>query len=331
MEKILTVSVATYNLGKMIEDNLKSFVKLKNIKDVEVLVIDDGSTDNTAEIANKYHKMYPESIKIIKQKNAGPGSTVNTGIKNATGKYFKMVDGDDWINSIALDQLIESLKNTETVDAIITNDIVYSDCEKKIINNIKFDYVEETIFQDLKINNPIIGMHSIAYRTEILKENNITLDNGFYTDVEFLLYPLPFVKKIVYYNLDIYVYRVGREGQSVSYKSLKKNVKMHDLVLNNIINYYQEHKNTMSEGNSKFMSKRISDMILTKLNLILAFEKNSTVRTKVKKFITNLKNNYIDLYKMCLSTYKAKLIVYSNFYFSIILAMILKQKIKKEL
>ena len=140
MKKILTISVATYNLGNMIEDNLNSFAHWKNIDDVEVLVVDDGSTDNTTELAEKYQNKFPGSIKIIKQPNAGPGATVNTGIKNATGLYFKMVDGDDWVNTEELDKLLDILKETDTVDAIITNDLVYSEYDKKIKKAIRFNY-----------------------------------------------------------------------------------------------------------------------------------------------------------------------------------------------
>ena len=94
-EKILSISVAAYNLGEMIEDNLKSFCDSGVIDDIEVLVINDGSTDDTVKRAEKYAKKNKKSIKVITQKNAGPGATVNNGIKNATGKYFRMVDGDD--------------------------------------------------------------------------------------------------------------------------------------------------------------------------------------------------------------------------------------------
>lgn len=326
MKKILTISVATYNLGNMIEDNLNSFANLKNIDDVEVLVVDDGSTDNTTELAEKYQNKFPGSIKIIKQPNAGPGSTVNTGIKNATGLYFKMVDGDDWVNTEELDKLLDILKETDTVDAIITNDLVYSECDKKIKKAIRFNYEKNKVLDGLSVERPLIGMHSTAFRTDILKENNITLDNGFYTDVEYLLYPIPFVKKIIYFDMDIYVYRVGREGQSVSYTSLKKNINMHDLVLENIINYYENNKQILNDSNLRFMETRISDMVLTKINLILIFEKNS--RKIVKDFLSELKLKSNNVYKTCLKSWKVKLLVYSNYYLSTIYAVIMKRKAK---
>lgn len=331
MNKIFSFSIAAYNLGSMIEDNLKSFVKLKNIDDVEVLVIDDGSKDNTVELAEKYHIMYPNSIKIIKQKNAGPGSTVNTGIKNATGLYFKMVDGDDWINTEAMDELIEQLKNFEKVDAIITNDLVYSEKEKKIVKKIDFNYYRKNeIFNNISIKEPIIGMHSMAFRTEILKNNKIELDKGFYTDVEYLLYPLPYVKKIIYFDLDIYVYRVGRIGQSVSYKSLRKNINMHNEVLKNITEFYNNNKNIMSKENAMFVLKRISDMNLTKITLLLGFEKFGKVRSEVKKYIEGLKSDNVDIYNMCLQSKKIKLLTLSNYFISYPYSFVIKQKISRE-
>ena len=99
MEKILSVSVAAYNLESMIRQCLDSFIRPEILEKVEVLVTDDGSKDQTREIVAEYEKKYPGSFKLIAQKNAGPGSTVNSGLAHATGKYFRMVDGDDWVNT----------------------------------------------------------------------------------------------------------------------------------------------------------------------------------------------------------------------------------------
>ena len=111
MNKILTISVASYNLESMIEENLTSIVNSKYIDDIEIIYTDDGGTDNTMNIVSEYAKRYPESIKMVYKVNEGPGSTVNSGIKNATGKYFKMIDGDDLVDTETLDFFIENLKN----------------------------------------------------------------------------------------------------------------------------------------------------------------------------------------------------------------------------
>ena len=118
MQKVLSVSVAAYNVEKFIEQCLDSCMEFKaavdsgvvitakrggRVEHVEadkiVIVTDDGSKDRTSEIVSAYEKKYPGTFRLISQKNAGPGSTVNSGIKHATGKYFRMVDGDDWVNT----------------------------------------------------------------------------------------------------------------------------------------------------------------------------------------------------------------------------------------
>ena len=99
MNKLLTISVAAYNLENMIQQCLNSFIDDEILEKVEVLITDDGSKDRTREIVATYEQKYPNTFHLIAQKNAGPGSTVNSGILHATGKYFRMVDGDDWINT----------------------------------------------------------------------------------------------------------------------------------------------------------------------------------------------------------------------------------------
>ena len=120
MGKILSVSVAAYNLESMIRQCLDSFLDKDVLDRVEVLVTDDGSTDHTREIVAEYETKYPGSFKLIAQKNAGPGSTVNSGIAHATGKYFRMVDGDDWVNTSEMPAFLDYLESHD-IDMVCTS------------------------------------------------------------------------------------------------------------------------------------------------------------------------------------------------------------------
>ena len=313
MEKVLSISVAAYNLEKYIEQNIKSFTDSKYRDEIEVLVIDDGSTDQTANIVKKYEEAYPNTIRLIKQKNAGPGSTVNNGIQNAKGKYFKMVDGDDWVETDQLDQLIEKLRIIKS-DMIITNYEKYSEKEREIVETINVDIQKDVELQFNKVCKKLfLQMHQIAIKTSILKNNNIKLDNGFYTDVEYALFPIPFIKTVMYLDLNIYVYRVARAGQSVSIKSLQKNIKMHDEVLNNLINFYEKNKSKLDENILNYIAKRIARMAWSETTTMLTFRDNKNMKKDIKEFILKLKNKSDDIYKMYTKRNGAKLVIYSGY------------------
>ena len=136
MGKLLSISIATYNSALVINECLDSIVKSKYIDLIEVLVIDDGSKDNTRDIVQTYVKKYPKSVFLVKKDNGGYGSTVNTSIQIATGKYFKTVEGDDWVNTKGLDRLIEKLDKLD-VDIIVNNyEEIVNDKKKYVdINN----------------------------------------------------------------------------------------------------------------------------------------------------------------------------------------------------
>lgn len=311
-EKILTISVAAYNLENLISENLESFIKCKERESLEVLVIDDGSKDNTANIAKEYEDKYPETIRLIKKKNEGAGSTVNYGIKNATGKYFKMIDGDDWVKSEELDNLINELKNID-VDMVITNYITYNEATKQIIDKTNYNVESGKKVSLLEISkNNNVQMHNVLYKTEILKDNNIVLDNGFYTDMEYLLLPIPYVNDIIYYNFDIYMYRVAREGQSVSLSSMQKHIDMHRLVLDRLLKYYGEKAEGLDNDKSGYMLKKISDMADTQLSTLLTFEINEEQKKKIKDFVEFIKE-YEKVYDIFKNGKKEKILLKSNF------------------
>lgn len=325
-QKILSISVAAYNLEKLIEDNLKSFVNSKVNDLIEVIVTDDGSKDKTREIVEKYVKEYPNTIKLIKQENMGAGSTVNSGIKHATGKYFRMLDGDDWVDTENLNILVKKLKNTD-VDMIITNYKVYDESKKKIIDEIKFpiDTDRKMKFEEI-CKDLHLDMHNVIYKTSILKENNIILDNGFYTDIEYLLLPVPYINTVIYYNMNIYVYRIAREGQSVSMSSMQKHIDMHHLVLKRVIKYYEDNKEKLHDNVKSYITNRLGRMADTELMTLLTFDMDKSQIIEIKKYFKEIKSSSIDIYKKFKKGKKEKMILLSNYRLCKVAAKIVVKK-----
>lgn len=312
-EKILSISVAAYNIEKYIEQNLQSFINENILDDIEVIITDDGSKDNTPNIVEKYVNQYPNSIKLIKQKNAGPGSTVNSGIKNATGKYFKMVDGDDWVYTSNLEKFIHILKNTN-VDVVFNNYDIYNDNENKITECMKLPIESGRTLNFDEICNEIKPkMHNVTIKTSILKENNIKLDNGFYTDVEYLLLPVPYINSIIYLDYSIYIYRMGQAEQSVSIPNMQKNINMHKIVCDRMINFYMQNKKILSNKKLEYLEKQIATVLDAHLGTLLTYDVNKENKKKIIKFNKELKNNSYDLYKKYKKGKKVKILIYSNY------------------
>ena len=195
-------------------------------EDVEVIIVDDGSTkDDTAEIADRYAKMYPTIVKAVHQENGGHGQAVNTGLAHATGKFFKVVDSDDWVDARSYKKILTTLKSFvegEEPDMVIAN-YVYDKVgakRKKVIHYDNVFPVEQMFGWDdigkFKIDQYIL-MHSVIYRTQLLKDCALQLPkHTFYVDNIFVFEPLPYVKKMYYINTNFYRYFIGRDDQSVN-------------------------------------------------------------------------------------------------------------------
>ena len=316
-QKILSISVAAYNLSSMIRDNLDSFINApKEVLDkIEILVTNDGSTDDTEKIVKEYVKKYPKSIILINQKNQGAGSTVNSGIKHATGKYFKMIDGDDWVETANLEGLISRLEKTDA-DIVLTDMLTYNETEKRITDrsgyNIKSD--QDMRFTDV-CNDIDIQMHNTMFKTSLLKDNQITLDNGFYTDIEYVLLPLPYVKTLAYFAAPLYVYRIARAGQSMSKASMRKNAAQHSLVLKRLIDEYWKAETCLNQDTKRYLIKAIGRMANTELRVKLLEETDRIEKEKhIREFFDYVKT-YAgkDIYKSFLYGHKATILKVTRF------------------
>ena len=202
-------------------------------EDVEIIIIDDGSSDETLKIGQAYQAEHPENVRVITQANGGHGEAVNTGLANASGKYFKVVDSDDWIDDDSLKKVLDALNSFKNnnlpenrIDLFICN-YVYervADNSRKVMDYNKI-FPENRIFTWDEMGKwPIsryLLMHSVIYRTDLLRECGIKLPrHTFYVDNIFVYQPLPYVKNLYYINTDLYRYFIGRAGQSVETKTM---------------------------------------------------------------------------------------------------------------
>ena len=221
--KLLTITVPCYNSENYMKKCVDSL--LEGGENVEILIVDDGSSDKTAQIADEYAEKFPTIVRAIHQENGGHGEAVNTGLRNATGIFFKVVDSDDWVNKEAYLKILSTLEHLlggdKSLDMLISN-FVYEKqgaSRKKVMQYRRCFPVEEMFGWEQIRHMPkgkYLLMHSMIYRTRLLKDCGLKLPkHTFYVDNLFAFEPLPFVKNMYYLDVNFYRYFIGREDQSV--------------------------------------------------------------------------------------------------------------------
>ena len=230
--KLITFTVPCYNSAAYMDHCIETLLTAG--EDAEIILVDDGSKDDTGKIADAYAEKYPTIVRVIHQENGGHGEGVNQGIRNATGVYFKVVDSDDWLDTDALQQVLAELRahlnDEQPLDLMMAN-YVYEHVADNTRNIVDYKGIlpEGRVFTWEEIGkfppNKNILMHSVIYRTEVLRRSGMELPkHTFYVDNIFVYQPLPQVKTIYYMNLDLYRYFIGREDQSVNEANMIKRV-----------------------------------------------------------------------------------------------------------
>ena len=225
--KILSIAVPCYNSEAYMEKCIDSL--LVGGEEVEILIVDDGSKDGTAEIADRYQEKYPTIVKAIHQENKGHGGAVNTGVENATGLYFKVVDSDDWVNPEAyqkiLNVLAEVIRGPKTLDLLISNYVYEKEgAKRKRVMRYAKSLPEGRFFgwDEAKAlgKTHYLLMHSLIYRTSLLRECGMKLpEHTFYVDNLVAFIPLPYVKTMYYLDVNFYRYFIGEPTSRLTRKS----------------------------------------------------------------------------------------------------------------
>lgn len=299
--KILTVAIPCYNSQDYMRHAVESV--LVGGEDVEILIINDGSVDDTGKIADELEQEHPEIIRVIHQENGGHGEAVNAGIRNAKGLYYKVLDSDDWLDREALVKVMEKLRSFiregQLVDMFLAN-YVYEKPSVHKHKAIRYEGVfpQEKVFgwndiKKFKISQNIL-MHSVIYRTQMLLDCGLELPkHTFYVDNIFVYTPLPYVKTMYYMDVDLYRYFIGREDQSVNEKvmmgRIDQQIKVNKLMidahdLNKIKNkklrdYMVKYLAMMMTVSSVFLIKEGSEESLEKRTELWKYLKNSSRTT----------------------------------------------------
>lgn len=247
-EKLLTIVIPVFKTEEYLPKCINSLIIPQQMQDIEVLIIIDGSPDNSYQVAIEYQRKYPESIKVINKENGGHGSVINRGLELATGKYFKVLDSDDWFDT-DLFALFVSKLNVATADVILTNysrEYVYEHRSNVVkLDNFPYDVLIDANSFDYTNygEDQIMCLAKIAYKTSLLKNMNLRLqENSFYDDVEYQLLPFSFVKTIEAYDIILYKYFIGRPGQSVSNTIMLRNLSHHMNIVKKCLMFLGDNK-----------------------------------------------------------------------------------------
>ena len=276
--KILSVAIPCYNSAEYMSKAIESVLVAG--EDVEILIVNDGSKDDTAKIGKEYQDKYPTICRLINKENGGHGDAVNAGLQHATGLYFKVLDSDDWFAKDAFKKIMKFLKGVveegTSLDLLVSN-YVYDKvgATKKKVVRYKRALPEDTFFTWSDIgrfkHSQNILMHSVIYRTEILRECNLVLPkHTFYVDNIFVFKPLPYCKSIYYMNVNLYHYFIGRDDQSVNETVMMGRIDQQLRVNKLMIDYLNtEHSKLTDKKCRRYMEKYLNMiMIVSSVYLI---------------------------------------------------------------
>lgn len=264
MKKVLTVVIPTYNMEKYLHKCLDSLiVHPQEMELLEILVINDGSKDYSSKIAHEYEQKFPMTFRVIDKENGNYGSCINRGVKEAQGKYIKVLDADDYFETSTLEEFLNFLNHIDV--ELVISDYCTINTKGKVTFKYTFSFpVKQSFSMERVKERDEIPMHAITYKTECLREIGYKQTEGIsYTDVEWCFLPMIAVNQILYFNKNLYCYLIGREGQTMDSNIRIKNFWMLVAVLRQLIEWFSSslYDKGMAEYYLKGKIRRIASTV----------------------------------------------------------------------
>ena len=264
----------------------------EEMKQLEVLVINDGSKDSSSQIAHEYQERYPDTFRVIDKENGNYGSCINRGLMEAKGGYVKVLDADDWFDKSSFEEYLRCLKVVD-VDVVVTNvcflnnDGVLSYNTKKFPKNKILNVEEMTA----------LWIHYVTYSLDVFKSLNYHQTEGIsYTDEEFVYFPIMNVRTFYYLPVYLYRYFLGRDGQTMNINIWKRDFSQEIIVSKNLLTHWKN--NSTLYGIAK---RAMKDKIIVHINHFfhrVLLEYKMYDNEEVIRFDDYIRENTPDIYQL---------------------------------
>lgn len=259
--KILSICIPSYNMEEYLHRCVDSMLVDEVLDQLEIIIVNDGSKDRTLEIANSYKVRYPQSVVVIDKPNGHYGSCINASLKVATGKYFRIVDADDWVDSKALVQVVHRLNDLDVDCVGMKYTTVYDGGSSINPLDVPFDKVLD--MERYTVPKLCFQMHRLLYSMDLLKRTGYVQTEGIcYTDTEYAYYPLSCARTIYFMDISLYQYYVGRDGQSMEEDSLVRNNGHYVKLVQSLKKMHKSGSKFFNSNESRLFSVSIQNSLL---------------------------------------------------------------------
>ncbi|MCL1797531.1 MAG: glycosyltransferase family 2 protein [Eggerthellaceae bacterium] len=297
MTRILTIAMPCYNVEAYLERGLTSLADERFEGKLEVLIINDGSTDTTEHIAARFVASHPSIFRLINKENGGHGSAINAGIAHASGTYFRIVDGDDWVATDNLAALLDQLASA-TCDIVIdmkrevdmqTEDSQLIALPSYVETGRCLNFSEVCNQQDTE---SFISIHTLNIKTSLLKKHGIRILEGiFYVDYEYIVKSTCLAETVKFVPLEIYQYLVGNANQSVAAENFVKRFRQHETMVKEMLRFAEN--SPFENSIQQYLERKVQLVIHTHYNILLIFDTDrKRGARRAKEFRSWLQSQY---------------------------------------
>ena len=309
--KVLSIIIPAYNSAAFLDKGISSLLHEDVLEKLDIIIVNDGSSDETAAIAQKYCDRYSQSIRLISQENRGHGGALNTGCAAAAGKYLKVVDADDWVETENLPEFISRLERCDS-DVVLTHyrtiDISTGEVKnwKSYLSEFSRAYTLGEIMPQWKNFDRCLTFHGITYKTAFYRTEGIKLsEKVFYEDNEFATFPCCRAESILPLDLYIYDYRIGDVTQSVSDENQLKRLHHTETVLNRMISEYQKLTLPESAPGRDYVAQKTKGVLMSYLSTVMLVEPNKNAgREKGAKMIALFQREFPAVFESAYRKYQ---------------------------